>query len=108
MKDTIRLSQRNKDRLSFFDDDGNKAIEKALDERDALTVELTTMKQFKPLLQKATEIVATSSSMPSFQSASSYVPSTSSNVANTVSWSTFDTHVEAAVTKAIEKVQRGY
>jgi hypothetical protein len=54
MKDTIRLSQRNKDRLSFYDDDGNRAIEKVLDAFDTARVRENTRKEFEPLLQNAT------------------------------------------------------
>lgn len=127
MKDTIRLSQRNKARLCSFDDDANRAIEMALDAHDQLKVKLETRDEFSAVLRapidKLTERFSsdckTTACVPSvvancnttgFTTAASYSASsgppepTAMGYPVEVYWKTFDQHIE----RAIEKAQRGF
>ncbi len=116
MKDTIRLSARNKARLTSYDDDGNRAIEKVLDLHDQMKVKIDTRQEISAALRAPIDKLPERFS--SDCQTTVYVPSVVAHCNTTgfttaatymgypvnVYWKTFDQHLE----KAFEKAQRGF
>lgn len=120
MKDTIRLTKRNKDRLSFYNDDGNKAVSIVLDSLDSEIMRNQTIESFKQTLSQAPidksagtfSSVSQSGSCTGFMPASSYTVGNQTAVAHATGmaevlqreyWTQFDEHLDKAFEKA-----RGY
>jgi hypothetical protein len=55
MKDTIRLTKRNKERLSPYDDDANKAIDYLFMEKEAFRIKIESVDSVQSMILNALE-----------------------------------------------------